>query len=240
MSNLDKHLLDRILLHSAGRSIVRGTVNTRAVAEKLKTPEPEIITAVSHTKDSGVSTSFVAVSGRTGANATGHADSELTAALLAAYGPGPRGGAINISAAAAGEGKSRSTIKRWIKGQVSPLPENRAQLLANAHKAATTTSGRSAAIAAQAKSAAGKKMEKYGARLTVVAWQGPETYERWRPVYWDLTPEDAGELMKNYVDKGDVGLADFMADYAMSEKYDFQDSWNIFAWDTVTLDEKGK
>ncbi|WP_063043767.1 hypothetical protein [Nocardia pseudovaccinii] len=231
--------LFKILIHGGG-SIVRGTVNVGSVVKATGLPASEITDTITGAKDSGMSSAFAGFSGRAGADATGHVDSELRAALLAAYGPGPRGGAINISAAAKGEGKSQSTIKRWIKNQATPKDENRAQLLANARKAAATKSGRSAAITTRRNSAAGAKIAKYGARLTISGIQGREGYERDRTVHWDLPPELADEALKAYEDKGDIGLADFMADYANTDAYGNLDDWNVFTFDSVAMDEKAK
>ncbi|MEU6562583.1 hypothetical protein [Nocardia nova] len=228
------------ILKYGGGSIVRGTVHIGNVVKETGLPKSEITDTIAEAKDSGMSSAFAGMSGRTGADATGHANSELHDALLAAYGPGPRGGAINITAAAKGEGRSRSTIKRWLKGQAQPKEANRAQLLTNARKAADTKSGRTAAITARRDSPAGAKMAKYGARLTVSGIQGRVGYERDRTVHWELPAELADDALKAYEQDGDIGLADFMADYANTDDYGNIDDWNVFTFDTVTMDEKAK
>ncbi|WP_225731044.1 MULTISPECIES: hypothetical protein [unclassified Nocardia] len=228
------------ILRFGGGSIVRGTVDVKNVVTHTGVSAAEVNATITAAKDSGLSNAYAGVSGRSGADATGHTDADLAAALFAAYGPGPRGGAINVTAAAKGEGKSPSTIKRWLTGKAKPKDENRARLLANARKAATTKAGRSKAIAGRRASASGAKMAKYGAKLIVKGIQGRQGYERDRSVTWDLPPELVDDALNAYENGGDIGLADFMADYANTDAYGNLDDWNVFTFDTVALDEKSK
>lgn len=216
-------------------SAVRRTVDIKAVAKGTGLPQSQVKAAVTDLKVEGISAVFKGFSGRETADTTGKPDSDIRAALVAAYGPGPRGGLINVAAAAAGEGKSASTIKRWIAGKAVPLPENRTHLLAAARKAATTKAGRTTVLNTRLSSPAGEKIKKYGARLTVSGVQGREGYERDRTVSWLLPPSMAQDALAAFEKAGDVGLANFMADYANTDRYSNIDDWNVFNFDDVSL-----
>ncbi|MBC7299534.1 hypothetical protein [Nocardia salmonicida] len=228
------------IVRLGGGSAVRGTVDIKAVAEGADVSQKAVKAAVKDLKVEGVSAVFKGLSGREAADATGKTGSDIRAALLAAYGPGPRGGLVNVAVAAKGEGKSASTIKRWIAGKAEPKPDNLNHLLAAARKAASTKSGRTTVVNARLATPAGAKMKKYGARLIVSGIQGREGYERDRTVTWDLPPDLAEDAMKAFEKGGDVGLADFMADYANTDNYSNLDDWNVFSFDHVALDEKAK
>lgn len=228
------------ILHLGGGSAVRNTVDVANVAKKTGTPIQQVKAEIATAKKTGRSKVFAGMSGRTGADTTGTPGANLKAALLAAYGPGPKGGQINVVAAANDLGVSTSTIKRWMNNQATPKPENHKALLAAARKAATTKKGRSSAAADLKASASGSKITKYGARLTVSGIQGREGYERERVVVWDLPPELAENALQAWQDGGDVGLADFMADYANSDAYGNLDDWNVWNFDDVSLDPKSR
>ncbi|WP_069162849.1 hypothetical protein [Nocardia altamirensis] len=213
---------------TGGGSIVHGTVDVANVATATGVPLDQVVDQVAEAQDTGMARVFAKTTGRIDANSTGRPDSSLLGALVAAYGPGPRGGRVNVAAAAAGEGKSTSTIKRWMKGAAEPLPENRAQLLANARKAATTAQGRRAALSSRRAGSEGSKMSRYGAFLTVHALQGVEEYERQRSVTWELDPDQVEEALQAWEEDGEAGLANWMREYANTEKYGNTENWNVF------------
>ncbi|MFD6356666.1 hypothetical protein [Nocardia tengchongensis] len=229
--------LIKILFHGGG-SIVQGTVNTKKVVKATGTPMGVLKATISDAKATGASKVFGGISGRKNADATGKSDSELRAALVAAFGPGPKGGEVNVAAAAKGLGKSPSTIKRWLTGKSTPKAENRKELLAKARQAASTKKGRAVVVESLKAGPAGAKISKYGAWLKVQAIQGPAGYERDRSIRWDLPPELVDDALAAYTADGDKGFADFMADYANTDYYGNIPDWNVFSWGDVDLDPK--
>lgn len=224
------------ILQLGGGSAVRGTVDIKNVARETRTPVKEVKAVVTEAKQTGASKVYAGMSGRKGADTTGRPDTNLKDALLAAYGPGPKGGRVNIAAAAKGLNVSPSTIKRWMNNKATPKPENLNALLTQARKAASTKKGRSSAAADIKASPAGAKMAKYGAKMTVRGIQGREGYERDRTVTWDLPPELADEALQSWENGGDIGLADFMGEYADSDLYGNLDDWNVWNFDDVDLE----
>ncbi len=169
---------------------------------------------------------FGALTGRAG-DVTGAAGGSITDKLAAAFGPGKRGAAVNVQAAAKALGVTPRTVQRWISGQIrNPKPGHSRDLTRMARQAATTKAGRRAALAATR----GDRASRYGATLRIQGTQGPMDYER--PKRWanlDLTGDDIDAMRAAYEDGGDKGL--------MSWTQGWLDQNYVEDWNIQTLDD---
>lgn len=173
---------------------------------------------------------FGAMTGRGGNVAGG---GSLTDKLVAAFGPGKRGAAVDVRAAAKGLGVTPRTVQRWVSGQIrSPKPGHAKQLDKMARQAATTKAGRRAALAA----VRGDRASRFGATLDLQGTQGPTDYERpKRRTRLDLTGADVDDMRDAYEAGGDQGLVSW-ANGWLDQNY--VDDWNIERIDDWGVDPK--
>lgn len=163
------------------------------------------------------STLFAALSGRTGADASGRTTGDVRGMLLAAYGEGRRGG-VNTRAAAQDLGVSQRTVQRWLaapgRQRSRPSAGHLRSLATRARQAATTRRGRQAAIAQARKSS----MSRYGAKLVVRGDQGPTAqgrqYRRHRKIDLVLDPDAVEAMWSAYEQSGDRGVVSWLESYA--------------------------
>ncbi|MCX5046251.1 helix-turn-helix domain-containing protein [Aldersonia sp. NBC_00410] len=225
------------LRNEGGGSIVNGTVDVDNVAKSLGVSKIHVRNVIEQFADTGRSKVFAAITGRSGADTTRHAG--VRGALIAAYGPGKRGGAVDVKAAAKGEGVHSSTVYRWLNGKSTPNTDNLAHLAGTARRAVTTKAGRRRAVQARRSTSEGKHALNYGARLRVTGYQGVEGYERDRTVYWDLDPDQVDAMWNSYVDGGEAGLLDWMRGYAAGDDYGNTEDWNVFHFDDIGFPDSG-
>lgn len=171
-------------------------------------------------KDRGLSGKlFSAMTGRDSGVGGGVADK-----LRAAFGPGPRGGAVNTRAAAKALGVSQRQVQRWASGQAKPRSVNVDRINKVHRRAMNTKAGRRQAAAGQRQAFA-----KNGVRLFVSGVQGPVNqggeYIRARKTYVDLTPEQARQMLDAYENGGAKATMDWMRtawDKGYAAEWEFQ------------------
>jgi transcriptional regulator with XRE-family HTH domain len=155
--------------------------------------------------------------------------------LQAAYGRGPRGGAVNAKAAAQDLGVSPGTVRRWAAGTQRPSLGRLAALRAAARRATTTKRGRRAATADFRSSAQGRQALRTGSKIWVSGEQGvggyDQAYARDRRVATDITADELEAMLRAYEEGGDRGLREWMTAF-FDDKY-------VAGWDFVTIDDFG-
>lgn len=191
---------------------------------------------------------FQGLTGRRGADVSGKAGTtpDMRGMLLAAYGPGTRGG-VNTAAAARDLGVSRRTVERWVAAEgrqriSKPKTETLSKLTTKSRQAATTQQGRRTAIKAVRESKQGKSIAKYGARVQIKGRQGVAGgggfYIRNRsiqipPDQSGMSPSDVESMWSAYERGGDKALSKWLSGYA-SDRY--VDGWTFESIDNISID----
>lgn len=151
--------------------------------------------------------------------------------LAAAFGPGKRGGRVNVAAAAKALGVTPRTVQRWVSGEIrTPRPAKAREIDRRARQAATTKRGRKVAMA-QRRAA---RISPRGAQLVVGGKMGPGTdlaYQRRRIVRHQLSPEAIEAMQVAYEEGGHEGLiqrteeilsSEYLDDFTISDINDFR------------------
>lgn len=177
---------------------------------------------------------YRAISGRKDSDISGKG-TDPEAMLQAAYGRGPRGGAVNTKAAAKSLGVSASTIRRWISGSRSPSPEHLKALQTASRQAASTKAGRRAATADFRASAQGQKALAGASRIWVKGNQGvggrdSDKYTRTRDAAQPVDPEDVEAMLAAYEEGGADALHEWMCD--IMDRY-------VPDWGFISIDDFG-
>jgi hypothetical protein len=180
---------------------------------------------------------FRSVTGRAG-DVSGRADADVRGMLTAAYGPGPRGAAINTRAAAQDLGVRQRTVQRWLAGDERqhnrPSDTHLRGLARKARQAATTRAGRRRALAG----VRGSSMTRYGSKMAVRGVQGPTAagrdYRRSRQVLLQLDPDSVTDLLDAYEAGGDKGLVSWLEEYAGDH---YVDGWGFDSIEHLGLDD---
>lgn len=191
---------------------------------------------------------FQGLTRRQGADVSGKAGTtpDLRGMLLAAYGPGARGG-VNTAAAAKDLGVSRRTVERWVAPEgrqriAKPKTDTLQKLTTKSRQSATTQQGRRAAIKSVRESKQGKSIAKYGARVKIKGRQGVAGgggfYIRDRsiqipPDQGGMSPSDVEAMWSAYERGGDKELSKWLSGYA-SDKY--VDGWTFESIDNISID----
>jgi DNA-binding transcriptional regulator YdaS (Cro superfamily) len=210
-------------------SVAGGTVNVERAARGLGVSKREVQQAIRQAEAAQRNTFFRRMTGRRDADVAEGAS--IRGMLQAAYGRGPRGGAVNARAAAQDLGVSPGTVRRWSAGTQRPSPAHLKALQWAARRAATTKRGRRAATADFRASARGRQALRAGDKLRVSGTQGPRDYPRDREVAVDMSPEDVEAMLTAYEEGGDRGLHDWMTDYL--------DNNYVAGWEFLTIDDLG-
>ncbi len=180
---------------------------------------------------------FTALTG-IAADVSGRPEGDIRGMLMAIGGPSTRTrSGIDLSNAARKLGVSRRTAERWVKtaqtgvGQ-RPSPQHAKALARRARQAATTKTGRRAAVIGSGKARAAAAR---GARVSVNAMQGPHTrdYMRRRVTQLDLDPADAQAMVDAWVNGGDKGFMDWANNYWGQE---YVDDWRFGDVDEITVE----
>jgi transcriptional regulator with XRE-family HTH domain len=149
-------------------------VNVEQAAEKLRTTKTAVREVIKGANAKLSNTFYRAVSGRRDADVGERTNTK--GMLQAAYGKGPRGGAVDVKAAAKALGVSPSTVRRWAAGTQQPTAEHLKSLQAASRKASTTKAGRRRATDNFRTSAQGRNALDSGARIQISGFQGVSEY----------------------------------------------------------------
>ncbi|HUO37599.1 MAG TPA: hypothetical protein VMU34_07080 [Mycobacterium sp.] len=210
-------------------SVAEGTVNVERAARGLGASNRDVRRAISQAEAAQVNTFHRRMSGRAEADVAQGAS--MRGMLQAAYGRGPRGGAVNARAAAQDLGVSPGTVRRWAAGTQQPSPAHSRAVQSAARRAAGTKRGRRAATADFRASSRGQQALRAGDKIWVSGIQGPRDYSRDRQVSVDMTPEDVEAMLSAYEDRGNRGLREWMTG--------FLDNNYVAGWEFLTIDDFG-
>lgn len=210
-------------------SVAGGTVNVERAARGLGVSTREVRQAIRQAEAAQSNMFYRRMSRRGDADVA--AGASVRGMLQAAYGRGPRGGAVNARAAAQDLGVSPGTVRRWAAGTQRPSPAHLKALQSAARRAATTKRGRRGATADFRASARGRQALRTGDKLRVSGTQGPRDYPRDREVAVDMSPEDLEAMLRAYEEGGDRGLRDWMEGYL--------DNNYVAGWEFLTIDDLG-
>jgi len=154
--------------------------------------------------------------------------------LQAAYGRGPRGGAVNATAAAQALGVSPGTVRRWAAGTQHPTAEHLKALRSSARRATRTKAGRRAAIADFRASPQGRQALRVGSKLWISGTQGPRDYPRERDISVDISPQQLDSLLTGYEQRGDRGLIAGLTDFVDNN---YLADWEFLSIDDISIGE---
>lgn len=215
-------------------SVAAGSVDVDRAASGLKVPKSQVQETIRQAKHAHRQTYFRAISGRHEADVSNQASAK--GMLVAAFGRGARGAAVNAKAAAAKLGVAASTVRRWASGKQSPTPAHLAALKTESQKAATTKTGRKAATDAFRASAHGRSALSGGTSLWISGNQGPggnvsDEYTKDRTIRQSIDVDDVQAMLRAYEDGGDQGLHAWMTQVA-GDKY-------LADWGFISIDDFG-
>lgn len=215
-------------------SVAAGTVNVDRAAAGLKVPKSQVREVIKQSKGSHRQTYFRAISGRREADVT--TQSSAKGMLLAAFGRGVRGAAVNAKAAASKLGVAASTVRRWAAGKQAPSPAHLDALKSASAKAATTKSGRKAATDDFRSSSVGHAALVGGTTLWISGNQGPggndsDEYTRDRTIAFPIDVDDLQAMLRAYEEDGDAGVHGWLTDVA-DQKY-------LGDWGYISVDDFG-
>jgi hypothetical protein len=173
-------------------SVSNGTVDVDRAARGLGASKTAVRRAIRQAEAVQSNTFYRQMSGRREADVA--EGTNARGMLQAAYGRGPRGGAVNAKAAAQALGVSPGTVHRWAAGTQKPSPAHQAALQSVARRAATTKQGRRAATADFRASPQGRQALRAGSKLWISGEQGvggyDQGYARDRRVAADIDPDE--------------------------------------------------
>jgi hypothetical protein len=215
-------------------SVAAGTVDVDRAAAGLKVSKRQVRETITQAREKHRQTYFRGISGRREADVTEGASAK--GMLLAAFGRGVRGAAVNAKAPAAKLGVAVSTVRRWAAGTQKPSEAHRDALQTAARRASTTKAGRKAATADFRSSAQGQRALTTGTSLWISGNQGvggsdSDQYTRDRTVSQPIDVDDVEAMLRAYEEEGDEGLHDWMRQ-VMGDKY-------VADWGFITIDDFG-
>lgn len=214
-------------------SVADGEVNVERAAAGLGVSKTQVRQAIKQVAGALRKTFYRRLSGRGDAEVVEGVS--VRGMLQAAYGRGPRGGAVNARAAAQHLGVSVGTVRRWAAGTQKPSPAHLAALQSAARRAITTKRGRRAATADFRASAAGRQALRVGSKLWVSGEQGvggyDQGYARDRRVAVDISPDEVEAMLRAYEQGAERGLREWLTKF-FDDKY-------VAGWGFVTIDDFG-
>lgn len=195
-------------------SITDKTVNVAAAARDLGVTRAQVRRVLDSEHAAGNNAFFRFATGLAG-DVSGRVDPSLVREqLIAAYGPGRRGAAIDTRAAAKDLGVTQRTVERWIAAEgrqrSTPKLASLRRLAGRSRQAATTKAGRSAAVARMRNTSQGKNKANFGGRLTIDGYQGPKGYPRIRAITLDLPPDQVEAMWSAYEAGGQKALLEWV------------------------------
>ncbi|WP_293003263.1 helix-turn-helix transcriptional regulator [Mycobacterium sp.] len=214
-------------------SVSDGDVDVDRAARGLGASKTSVRQALRQARKSLTNTVFQRLSGRKDADSSKGDD--VRGMLQAAFGRGPRGGAVNAADAAKRLGVSPGTVRRWAAGTQQPAAQTLSRIRTAARRASSTKRGRRNATKDFRTSVAGARALRTGSKLWISGQQGvggySQGYARDRRVAVDINPDDVGALLAAYEENGDAGVREWMKS--------FLDTNYVAGWDFVTIDDFG-
>lgn len=214
-------------------SVSDGDVDVDRAARGLGASKTSVRQAVRQARKALTNRVFQRLTGRTDADSS-EGDS-VRGMLEAAFGRGPRGGAVNATEAAKRLGVSPGTVRRWAAGTQKPAGDKLSGIRKAARQASSTKRGRRNATKDFRTSATGAQALRVGTKLWISGQQGvggySQGYARDRRVTVDVNPDDVGALLAAYEEGGDAGAREWMRT--------FLDVNYVAGWDFVTIDDFG-
>jgi hypothetical protein len=215
-------------------SVAAGTVNIDRAAAALRIPKSQVREVIKQSQGAHRQIYFRAVSGRREADVTDQ--SSTKGMLLAAFGRGTRGAAVNAKAAADKLGVAVSTVRRWAAGTQKPSASHLAALKSASTKAATTKAGRKAATDDFRSSPSGHAALVSGTTLWISGNQGPggnysDEYTRDRTIAFPIDADDVQAMLRAYEQDGDAGLHGWLSKVT-DQKY-------LGDWGFISIDDFG-
>lgn len=215
-------------------SVAAGTVHVDRAAAGLNVPKSQVHETIKKSKDAHRQTYFVAISGRRGADVSNQSNTK--GMLLAAFGRGARGAAVNAKAAAKKLGVAVSTVRRWASGKQKPSAAHLDALQTASRKAATTKAGRKAATNDFRASTQGRAALAGGTSLWISGNQGPggnvdDQYTKDRTIRQSIDVDDVQAMLRAYEEGGDEGLHAWMTQL-IGDKY-------LADWGFISIDDFG-
>lgn len=220
-----------------------GKVDIDAAARGLGTSRSGIKQALAKAQSALSNTFMRSISGRAQADSSSAASP--LGKLQAAFGRGPRGGAVNAKEAARKLGVSPATIRRWANGSQQPSTDHHNALTTVARQATSTKAGRRALTNDFRNSAKGKAAAQNGATVRVSGYQGPSGTKSKKDDYCrdrvtplspsPLSPQDIDDMLRAYENGGDKGLQEWMTAIA-GERY--ADDWEYITIDRFDIGEQ--
>jgi len=218
-------------------SVVHRTVRVDEAAQGLGVSRSTVLKVLSDAHNELSGQYFRMLSGRT------EADFSATASprglLIAGYGPGPRGGAVDATAAAKDLGVSPETVRRWAAGTQKPSPEHLKALRAGARRSVNTKRGRRAATDALRRSARIQKwLQADRPLIKIEGFQGPSLldYARQRSINIDVNLKDHptrfDDMLNAYVEGGDRGLIEWLTGLANDA---YLEDWVFYTIDEIKI-----
>ncbi|MDP7739214.1 hypothetical protein [Mycobacterium paragordonae] len=211
-----------------------GSVDVDRAAAGLRVPKAQVREAIKQAKAAQRQVIYRAISGRRSADVS--SGTNTTGMLLAAFGRGVRGAAVNAKAAAAKLGVAVSTVRRWAAGTQQPSAAHLAAVQAESRKAATTKAGRKAATNDFRTSPHGQAALVGGTSLWISGNQGPggnveDQYTKDRTIRQHIDVEDVEAMLRAYEEGGDEGLHAWLTE-VMDQKY-------LADWGFISIEDFG-
>lgn len=215
-------------------SVAAGNVDVDQAAARMNVPKSQVRDAIKQSRDAHRQTFYRAISGRRDADVTDQ--SSAKGMLLAAFGRGRRGAAVNAKAAANKLGVAVSTVRRWAAGKQKPSQDHLDALQKESRKAATTKAGRKSATDDFRSSSHGHAALINGGTLRISGNQGPsgnvsDAYTRDRTVTFPIGADDVQAMLRAYEEDGDKGLHAWLTDVA--------DNNYLGDWGFITIEDLG-
>lgn len=211
-------------------SVTDNTVDVAAAAQDLGVSKRRVQQAIRQATSDQRNTMFRKMTGRSGADVS--TTGSVRGMLQAAFGRGPRGGAVDTKAAAKALGVSRGTVRRWAAGTQQPTPAHLTTVKSSARRAASTKAGRRAGTTDFRASAQGAAALRTGTTVWIRGVQGPGSYERDREISGiDLNPDQLDALLRTYEENGDAGLITGLTE--------FLDANYVADWNMLTIEDFG-
>ncbi|HEY5856333.1 MAG TPA: terminal protein [Aldersonia sp.] len=219
-----------IVVDGGHGSIVDKTVDVAKAARELGVTRAQVQRVLDSEHAAGNNVLFRFSTGLPG-DVSGRADPSLVRdQLIAAYGPGRRGAAIDTRSAAKDLGVTQRTVERWIAAEgrqrATPKPASLQRLATRSRQSATTKRGRAAAVGRMRNTAQGKAKAKYGGKLTIDGHQGvvgDPKYQRFRAITLELKPDEVEKMWSAY----EAGGQKAMMDWIIGRSNDYVQGWVV-------------
>ena len=218
-------------------SIADKTVNVAAAARDLGVTRAQVRRVLDSEHAAGNNAFFRFATGLAG-DVSGRVDPSLVREqLIAAYGPGRRGAAIDTRAAAKDLGVTQRTVERWIaaEGRQRSTPKLAVVAAAGgALPAGRHHQGRASPLrsARMRNTSQGKNKANFGGRLTIDGYQGPKGYPRIRAITLDLPPDQVEAMWSAY----EAGGQKAMLDWVNGRGDEYVQGWSVDRLDDLRWD----